>query len=420
MKMELEINTKLKIAKMLLGVTNLDELAVGLNDIQGLLVSENSHYIYENKKITVQHLKYVIYSKKSKYKTFEIAKKSGGLRSITSPNNVVKHIQSLLNIALQCYYTPYPTTTGFVPGRSIVTNAQKHIKKKYVYNLDLEDFFPSITYSRIKAVLEKIQLTRVSEFVSVETCEPINSRKTIHPQVAHYIANICCHEGKLPQGAPTSPAMSNIVCKILDYRLYKLAVKYGMTFSRYADDITFSSNKPVFTDDLKNEIFAIITGQGFKLNLKKERLQVTGKDQNGILRRDRQEVTGLTVNKRTNVSKKYIRNLKAAIYNWETKGYVSAEKLHRLHYVNEKGFLRYEGNMPKMELVLGGKLEFLGMVRGKSDTTYRLLKLRFDQLCKKQNSDIEFLNEILDVWNEKGLKKAIDRFYNRQKNIKND
>jgi RNA-directed DNA polymerase len=128
-------------------------------------------------------------------------------------------------------------------------------------------------------------------------------------------------------------------------------------------------------------------------------------------------VTGITVNKRTNVSKAYVRNLRAALHNWETTSYKEASVKHEQYYVNEKGFLRYDGQIPRMELVLGGKLEFLGMVRGKGDTTYRLLKLRFDQLCKKQEVDTGFLKEILDLWEDKGLKKAIDRFYNRQKNL---
>ncbi len=418
--MKLENNIKRAIAQRLLAVTNLDELVLLLNDMQNLRKALNPHYKYVNKAITAKHLKYLIYSKKSKYSTFEIAKKSGGVRIIASPNKLVKHIQTLTNIALQSLFTPYPTTTGFVTGRSIVTNAKKHINKKYVYNIDLENFFPSITYGRINAVLSKVPLTSINKGVVFTIDDGIQAPKsTLHPDVAHYIANICCYNGVLPQGAPTSPTISNIVCKILDYRLYKFAEKNSLVFSRYADDITFSSNQPIFTDEIKQQIFNIIIEQGFTLNKKKERLQIYGKDNEGVLHRDRQEVTGIIVNKRTNVSKIYLRNLKATIHNWEVMGYAEANKKHEKYYKNEKGFLRYNGNLPKMEMVVGGKLEFLGMVRGKNDTTYRLLKLRFDQLCKKQQIDTVFLKEILDLWEDKGLKKAINRFYNRQKNFAN-
>lgn len=408
------------IGQSLLAIQTMEELAFMLNAIQEVRKESNPHYKFENKEITPKLLKYVLYSKKSKYHTFQIPKKSGGARTITAPNRIVKHIQTLLNVALQCHFTPYSAATGFVPGRSIVTNAKRHINKKYVYNIDLEDFFPSIYYSRVQAVLAKVPFTqtKAGDVVMYGPEERVTTG-TIHPQIAHYIANICCHEGKLPQGAPTSPTLSNMMCKILDYRLYKYAEENKMTFTRYADDITFSSDLPVFDEECRAAIATIIEKQGFKLNRAKERLQISGKHIDGELYRNRQEVTGITVNKRTNVSKKYYRNLKAAIHNWENKGYDKASELHKALYVNEKGFARYNGSIPRMELVIGGKLEFLGMVRGKENTQYRLLKLRFDQLCKKQQVDVDYLKQILDLWEEKGLKKAMERYYNRQKNLVN-
>jgi RNA-directed DNA polymerase len=416
--MNIESKYREGISQALLAIQSLEELADFLNSIQEIRKLGNPHYKFENKEVTVQHLRYVLYSKESKYHTFEIPKKSGGVRTIMSPNRMVKHMQTLLNLALQCFYTPYSAATGFVPGRSIVTNAKRHINKKYVYNIDLENFFPSIYFSRVKSVLSKVPFTVIKpgELVQFGNVERATTG-TIHPQIAHYIANICCHEGKLPQGAPTSPTLSNMMCKILDYRLYKFAEEHKMTFTRYADDITFSSDLPVFDEDCRVAIAAIIEKQGFTLNRAKERLQIYGKGVDGELYRNRQEVTGVVVNKRTNVSKKYFRNLKAAIHNWEVKGYDKANELHETHYVNEKGFTRYNGNIPRMELVVGGKLEFLGMVRGKENTQYRLLKLRFDQLCKKEQVDVDYLKQILDLWEEKGLKKAMERYYNRQKNL---
>ena len=400
---------------------SLDDLVVILNNIQELYLVDNPHFIHMNKPVTSQLLKYIVYGKEKRYHQFQVAKKSGGIRTITAPSDAIKNTQRLLNIALQCLYTPTQSTTGFVIGKSIVDNANRHVNKKYVYNIDLQDFFSSIQFTRIRGLLGNVELpnkwlkSRVLSFASEQSI--VLDKLVLNPDVAHYIANLCCFEGVLPQGAPTSPTVSNMVCKVLDYKLYKLSEKYGLTFTRYADDITFSTNKPAITSELKAEIFAIIRKEGFELNEAKERIQVYGKELDGKLNRERQMVTGIVVNKKANVSKRYIRNLKAAIYNWEKHGYAIASNKHESFYVNEKGFLRYNGNVPKMELVIGGKLEFLGMVRGRKDTTYRLLKLRFDQLCKKEHVDTAFLNEILDLWDEKGLKRAIDRMYNRQKNV---
>lgn len=398
-----------------------------LNLIQGVYIKENPHFKMDNQPITEKVLKYILYSDKSKYNQFHIAKKSGGKRTITAPNDIVKHIQQLTNIILQCLYVPPLSTNGFVIGRSIVDNAKPHVGKRHVYNIDLENFFPSIEYSRIKAMLHKVELpeTRIVNWLRpiIYLDSESKVKLVLNESTAKYIANICCYEGALPQGAPTSPTVSNIVCKVLDYRLYKLSQKHNLVYTRYADDITFSSYRTLFTEELKKEIADIIVGQGFNLNPKKERLQSvkhvldksTGKE---VYRKEEpQYVTGIKVNRRTNVSKSYIRNLKAALHNWKTKGYASASTRHEVYYQNEKGYLRYNGAVPKMELVIGGKIEYLKMVRGEQDTTYRLLKLRFDQLCKKENVDEVFLKEVLLLWQDDSLENAMNRFYSRQKNI---
>ena len=378
---------------------SIEELVCLLNKINTWRYINNPQWIYLQKEISVQSLKYFLYGKKNWYSTFEIKKKSGGTRKITSPDQFVKQIQRLLNICFDACFTPMPTATGFVAGRSIVDNAKKHVGRKYVYNIDLKDFFPSISFHRVRAVLAKVPPFKLDH------------------DLASIIANICCHEGSLPQGAPTSPTLSNFICKKLDAKLYRISKLQNFTFSRYADDITISTNKNIFTEDFKSQIATIIKEEGFELNSKKERLQRNNVKsplkKSGYIR-ERQEVTGIIVNEKPNVSRHFIRTLRATLFNWEKDGYEFTSLKHQKYYTREKGFLKYNGAIPPIEEVVGGKIEYLGMVRGKEDNIYRLMKLQFDELCKQQKYTNQYFENILAIFDKDGVKKAADHFYNRK------
>lgn len=149
------------------------------------------------------------------YRSFEIPKRSGGVREICAPDDELKSIQKRLAIKLQQYrkqcwerkgITPN-ISHAFVPQKGIITNARIHRNKRYVVNIDLEDFFGSIHFGRVMGYFEKNTDFRMSH------------------EVAVVIAQLCCHNGKLPQGAPTSPIVSNMICEILDFRLLKIAEK---------------------------------------------------------------------------------------------------------------------------------------------------------------------------------------------------
>lgn len=176
---------------------------------------------------------------------------------------------------------------GFVDGCSVATNATAHVGRAYVLNIDLKDFFPSIKRRMV-----------------------ISSLRSLHADddVARMIARLCTlspedgGEDNLPQGAPTSPILSNIVCVALDCRLSGLAQRYGLTYTRYADDITFCSDHNVYREEgtFWKTLQSIISESGFTINSKKTR----------VLRPwQRQEVTGVTVNNKCNISRKYIKNL---------------------------------------------------------------------------------------------------------------
>jgi len=146
----------------------------------------------------------------SRYKEFTIPKKSGGVRSITAPVTPLKIIQRKLNQVLQAVYRPRFSVHGFARKKSVSTNALEHSRQRYVFNIDLKDFFPSINFGRVRGL-----------FMS----EPFN----LCPEVATTLAQICCYDGKLPQGAPTSPVISNMICSRMYGALQQLAKNIDAT-----------------------------------------------------------------------------------------------------------------------------------------------------------------------------------------------
>lgn len=335
-------------------VKTIDDLAELLNDIK------KSEFGTIQYKITGSQLKFFSNDKiaPKRYRTFHIRKKSGGLREIKAPCYQLNIILRMLNLALSSIFEPDNAAMGFAPGRSVVTNAQTHIGHNYVFNIDLKDFFPSIPQAR---VWKRIQL------------KPFNFSK----DVADVLAGLCCasiDDGKknvLPQGAPTSPLLTNAICCNLDRKMKGVAKRFGLHYSRYADDMTFSSMHNVYQEgsEFRKEIIKIISEQGFTLNDKKTRLLKNG---------CRQEVTGLTVNAIANVSRKYIKELRWILRAWEKYGYDRAYALFYPKYKTEKGYIK-KGE-PVMENVVGGKLDYLRMVKGSSNETYKKLKSRFDKL----------------------------------------
>jgi RNA-directed DNA polymerase len=311
-------------------------------DVAKLLDIEYSHLVY--------HL-YVEKRLKQRYKTFSISKRSGGTRKITAPITGLKIIQQKLNQVLQQVYRLKPCVHGFVLERNIVTNAKTHAKQRYIFNVDLKDFFPSINFGRVRGVFQATPYK-------------------LDPSVATVLAQICCFDNELPQGAPTSPIVSNMICAKMDSELQQLAKKHRCIYTRYADDITFSTSMPAFPIvlatinsvgqvEVGSELNRIITENGFIINPDKVRLQT---------KNHRQEVTGLTVNQKPNVRRKYIRQIRAMLYAWEKFGLDDAEAEFLGKY-DRKNRSLYK-DKPSFKQVVKGKIEFLGMVRGKSDLVY--------------------------------------------------
>lgn len=320
---------------------------------------------------TMKHLNYYCNPKNSfhRYKQFKIKKKSGDFRLITAPRNQsFMQILRFVNEMFKAMYIPSEYAMGFAEGRSVVTNANIHKTQNYVFNIDLKDFFPSICQAR---VWKRMQL------------KPLLFKQPI----ANIIAGLCSmketmEDGSvrfvLPQGAPTSPILTNMICDKLDHRLAGLAKRFGLKYSRYADDITFSSMHNVYqkTGDFRKELKRIVEGQGFTINENKTRLQKLGA---------RQEVTGIIVSKKLNVPQKYVRDIRSILYIWRKYGYSVAFNKFFQKYKKEKGHVKK--GTPDLINVLDGKLMYLKMVKGEEDSVYIRLKLQFDELCRSIRDD---------------------------------
>ncbi|HBH6934993.1 TPA: retron Ec67 family RNA-directed DNA polymerase/endonuclease [Enterobacter cloacae] len=256
--------------------------------------------------IPLQLLTYVLHGrykyKLENYRSFTLTKRNGGERLINAPVNELKSIQRKLSLVLQDCQRVISILEGhrthqkeiksiahgFIKGKSIISNATPHRNKKFVLNIDLQDFFGSIHYGRVYGFF----LT--------------NKYFQLNEDIARAIANLACYEGKLPQGAPTSPVISNLIAGILDIKISTLAHRHKLYYTRYADDITFSTNQKEFPSSIAYEdkgivvighaLNSIIQKHGFKINTSKNRLQY---------KNSRQDVTGLIVNTKINIRNEY-------------------------------------------------------------------------------------------------------------------
>jgi RNA-directed DNA polymerase len=291
------------------------------------------------------------------YKTFRIRKKSGGSRTIQDPHPSLKILQQKLATVLALVYPVRPSAHGFLGDRSILTNATRHAGRRYVLNVDLKDFFPSINFGRVRGLF---------------MAKPYG----LPAEPATVLAQICIYENELPQGAPTSPIVSNMICRRLDFALQELAREHRCTYTRYADDLTFSTTRTNFPAALAHSVVEVtgnrlvvgddlaqaIEDNWFSVNERKVRLQ---------LQDARQEVTGLTVNIFPNVRRRYIREIRGMIHAISAYGIEAAEKMFFDKYDHRSRNPDYD--LPSLKRVLQGKLEFVRMVKGDAHPVYRNL-----------------------------------------------
>lgn len=320
--------------------------------------------------ITKKKIDYNAYNVEKKYVEFFINKRSGGKRKILAPINSLKDIQKSLSKELLLLYNVKPHVHSYIPKRGIRTNAKLHVNQKYILNLDLKNFFPSINFGRVYGM-----------FLS----HPFNFNKDI----AGLLAQLTCHKNELPQGSPTSPIISNLICRNLDNDLRDIAKKNKCFYTRYADDITFSTRLYKFPNKLatlkENKVFLskelkkIITDNGFNLNDKKVSIRQ---------KFERQYVTGLTVNTKLNTKRKFIKSLRAKLYAWEKFGLEKASEEHFTKYsIKHKG----KKSSELFIKIIEGKLLFLSDIRGKNDQLFKSFLNKFESL-KPGNSLSKYLS----------------------------
>tara|TARA_A100001391_G_scaffold118801_2_gene80609 strand:- start:197 stop:1630 length:1434 start_codon:yes stop_codon:yes gene_type:complete len=267
---------------------------------------------------------------------------------------------------LEDLFSPSSRATGYIKERGVKYNATLHLGKRLILNLDLKDFFPSINFGRIQGRL-------------------MAAPYKLNPAIATTIARLCTLDGKLPIGAPSSPILSNMICSHLDGLLTKIAREHGCFYSRYADDITFSTNRRSMPQSLVKldeksgrhvcgpQIKKAVIEAGFEVNEAKTRV---------LDRASRQEITGIVINEFPNVPRSFIREVRGALNAWEKYGLEAAEETFHERY-NWRGSLSFETH-------LRGRIAHIIHVRGNDDLTVWRLVQRFNGLNERSASEIQY------------------------------
>ncbi|HZV71032.1 MAG TPA: retron St85 family RNA-directed DNA polymerase [Saprospiraceae bacterium] len=237
----------------------------------------------------------IIIKSDSFYYNFLLPKRSGGMREISSPFPILLNAQKWIYNNILITQPLHKCSKGFMKNVSIVDNAKEHLNKRFLLKMDIENFFPSIKINRIISVFLYLGYTK---------------------KISYYLASICCINGALPQGAPTSPMLSNIISKRLDRRLHGLAIRFNLNYTRYADDLTFSGN--VLPIKIINYIEEIVRDEGFEINSKKTKLLSTKKQK---------IVTGISISSgKLTIPKKAKREIRKNVYHLLTKGIFEHQK----------------------------------------------------------------------------------------------
>lgn len=251
------------------------------------------------------YLASAINSPENHYRSFEIRKRSGGKRKIISPYPALSEIQTWILENILNNIPVHNFAHGFVSNRSIITNSKLHVGQKELLKMDLKDFFPSININRIIYIYKKQGYPNIISF---------------------HLASLCCYEDHLPQGAPTSPYLSNLVAIQLDKRLALLSKKLNLRYTRYADDLTFSGEK--IPAKFIEYVSDIITNEGFIVNESKTRLYKS---------KGKRIVTGVSVATRDlRLPREYKRKLRTElhhIFKHGLRSHITKKKIRKPNYL---------------------------------------------------------------------------------------
>lgn len=348
-------------------------------------------YLHRNYRRRMFHIAYGL-APGARYREFTIPKRNGGTRRICAPRIALLDLQRDILRLIEADYRPRAHVHGFVSGRqrSIVSNARQHVGKRWVLNIDLEDYFETIHFGRVRGRL---------------MAPPYNYPE----EIAQFVAHIACFEtvkevdgtqrttSVLMPGGALSPILANIVTDKLDAELARFCRQLGCTFTRYADDITISSNRRTFPAPIglfadpesfleftiSDSFQQIVEDNGFRINHDKTRL---------LGQAFQQDVTGLVVNEKVNVKRKFVREVRAMLHDWEFNGLTTASGRHFNEKRPDRGRLP-EQEASNFEWVVRGKIEFIRQVKGSTDQVYRALAARFNDLCSGQDFHIPLVED---------------------------
>lgn len=289
------------------------------------------------------------------YRSFEIPKRKGGTRVISAPTPVLMYTQKWIyeNI-LKPQTVLSDNTVGFVPGKSIVDNASPHLGNKYLLKIDLKDFFPSIKIGRVISVFKGLGYFH---------------------RTSYCLASLCCKDGCLPQGAPTSPIISNIVAKRLDSRLIGLCKKYQISYTRYADDLTFSGD--YISVKFLSIVTDIIETEGFLVNESKTKI---------LGEKSKKIITGVSISSgKTTIPralKRKIRQETYYVHRFGIKNHMKHNNIKDIYYpMRLKGYLAYwnsvEGINEKVKNLI---LQFNGDLRSRNNVFSQIKEMLFTKV----------------------------------------
>ena len=310
--------------------------------------------LLEYLKIDEPELKKIWRFRHRMYSVISLKKKSGGQRTIAAPDKRLKHIQRMIYQKIKEMYIPRHPVHGFVENRSVKTNAGSHIGRNHILNLDLKDFFPSISENRVAGLFKSLGFDK---------------------EVSEIVARLCCLNDALPQGAPTSPIISNMICFKMDREFLSFCKDRQIRYTRYADDLTFSmfsrphllfSDGPqlpgvVAAEKINAELQDIVIGNGFQLN--EGKIRYSGPT-------SRRKVTGCIVNEFVNVPRIFVEEIRAILHKIEKFG---------LPFMQAEYLAKYK-KVTSLEQVIRGKISWLGFIKGQGDPVYRRYADRFNKI----------------------------------------
>lgn len=265
--------------------------------------------------VDLKTLRYLLYNRKvsriSHYHTFEIPKKTGGKRLIAAPKKKLKALQRWVLAHILEGFALADQVHGFRQAHSIQTNALPHVGKDVVINLDLQNFFPTISYARVKGLFGSFGYSEQFATLFALICTQAETETVVLDGITYYV-----QQGNrfLPQGSPASPMISNLIAYKMDRRLQGLAAHYQFTYTRYADDLTFSAtaNANASISSLLRYVRQVVQEEGFVVHPNKTHVMRQG---------SQQKVTGLVVNQKTNIERSQLRRFRALMHQLETNGW---------------------------------------------------------------------------------------------------